>query len=74
MGDGLAILIITVPSFQAALRLKRWLVAGSVSALDPLMERQSHIAIGGRNLRELASETDWGEFDHAELDYMLDNL
>ena len=59
---------------EASLRLKRWLVLGSLHPLDEDEERQSHIAIGGTNLQGLASTTDWGDFGHAELDELIQAL
>ena len=59
---------------EASLRLKRWLVVGQMHPLDPDRERQSHIALGGTSLCDLSSETEWGEFPHADLDFMIDKL
>ena len=59
---------------EARLRLKRWLVVGGVHPLDEDQERQSHIKAGGRNLEELASSTDSGDFGHAELDRLIRGL
>ena len=60
---------------EAKLRLKRWLMAGAIMPLTVGRERQSHIKLGGVSLKGLGSDTDWGEFDHADLDlYIQDKL
>lgn len=56
---------------EARKRLKRWLVLAQFSPLDPAQQRQSHIAKGGTQLRELASDVcGWSELD-ADLDILL---
>ena len=64
----------TITEDEASLRLKRWLVVGKLHPLDDDQERASHTAIGGRNLRDLASDTDWGAFGHADLDLLIKTL
>ena len=75
---GIVIVIIALFSSssasEASLRLKRWLIAGTMHDLDPYEERQSHIALGGWRLSDLGSHTPWGMFTHDDLDHMINNI
>ena len=57
---------------EARISLKRWLVAGRTTWLDPDRERQAHIALGGQQLRSLASDAGgWGDITGDDLDLLL---
>ncbi len=57
---------------EARIRLKRWLVAGRTTWLDPDRERQAHIGLGGQQLRAFASDAGgWGDIAEADLDMLL---
>ena len=61
---------------EAALRLKRWLVAGAFGRpLDPECERQSHIALGGTHCTEFrsGSTVGWSQLD-ADIDVLIHTL
>ena len=57
---------------EARIRLKRWLVAGKTTRLDPDRERQAHVGLGGLHLRGFASDGGgWGDITEDELDMLL---
>ena len=61
----------TLTEEEAVLRLKRWLVQGKLTALTAGKERAAHIALGGKQLRDLASDVaGWDELD-ADLPILL---
>ena len=60
---------------EARLRLKRWIMAGSVHHLEPeTRQRQAHIDMGGKHLRDFASDGTWGDWTNEDLDAMLEAL
>ena len=60
---------------EARLRLKRWIIAGSIHMLEPeTRQRQAHIDLGGKRLDDFASGGVWGDWTNEDLDVMLDSL
>ena len=60
---------------EARLRLKRWIIAGSVHNLEPkTRERQAHIDMGGKRLDDFGSDGTWGDWGNEDLDVLLDAL
>ena len=58
---------------EARIRMKRWLVAGKTTRLDPDRMRQAHISLGGQHLRNFASgeEDGWDDITEDDLDVLL---
>ena len=60
---------------ESRLRLKRWLVSGSMGTLDPERQRQSHIGMGGQHLVLFDTVgSGWGEVPESDLGDLVAGL